>query len=946
MAKQSVKKPGGGSRPKTYDADHCNHRGFTMESTKAPETIDHRRRRFLGTAAMTIAGLEFSIGAPARAQESAEPPPPPPPAELTTIFAIPTTLNVNSGQDVTVPIKVDAIPMAQVGHFFIHIENAAGDQIASRVVTRTPPTTSLSGILEFSQPTPIAAGTPAGDLDIFVGLFNGSERYPFTPGAGVVATSDTRYKIGKVTVAEVVTTGPLNAAPTSDVLPIIPYDAVTPSDWFKVPASVADDTVAIQNLLNGLGNKVGINSTVLLPPRTYRITNTLRMTMKEGSNFLGNGKDTILSWAGPSGGTMFVSDSNAFSTFEGIVWEGNGIASTGFAHNSVQSRESRIVHRHEEFRNFTGIALNVMPNKPDQKYTEEVLEDNLIFRNCHTGISLIQANDYLHSITSCAFYDMTIGIVAQQGQFFARNCHFERSKDTDFLFAGSTHGQSIRRCTSLDSRMFARVGQITYKNNLPVVMEDNIVEGWKNVDGAITMQFRGPLTLFDTAFKRPPTGAIQTIKLINDASFKQALVLSNVTTEGTQPLVTPGAGGFVSTIPAGARGGSLAKANLTSGYKFTRTKAAGWGKIFDIRSYGGSTANADNGPAYRAAVAAAKAHGNKAVAYIPGGNWNFTSTVTLDGANYVASGVGHKTKLFWNGVAGGTLFLVNNPQDVTLRYMDIGLDQKNVDWWSVKQTSSGIGSKVTYDDIMVRSDFSNRQQGFLLDGLKTNDIVNCISSYGGMIIRNSGDATILLGHQGYFPLVIEGSGYGGFIGGLASFAVNGGTPVIHVKDNNSFVASDWYTEGSLNYVIASGAPGQPSGRITLGAPRLGTSRTTQDVLINNYEGRISTMGSPYDYMNDPNGFVYKTTQTGTRPVTVVAIGNAYHGLSASAAPIFEGAINKVLVGNIIDSWAPNNPTMNMTIPNVGNVTEAAAALDHMRELGEMDLILNQGFVRA
>jgi hypothetical protein len=37
------------------------------------------------------------------------------------------------------------------------------------------------------------------------------------------------------------------------------------------------------------------------------------------------------------------------------------------------------------------------------------------------------------------------------------------------------------------------------------------------------------------------------------------------------------------------------------------------------------------------------------------------------------------------------------------------------------------------------------------------------------------------------------------------------------------------------------------------------------------------------------------------------------------------------------------------VPNripANGMQEAAAALDHFRELGEVDLILNQGFVRA
>ena len=271
---------------------------------------------------------------------------------------------------------------------------------------------------------------------------------------------------------------------------------------------VADDTTPIQNALNALDNNSGIKAVVYLPAGTYRITRTLTLIMKEGSSLIGHGRDTIISWNGPVGGSMFISDSNAFSTFEGITWRGNRRAATGVDHNSKQRRESWMLHRHEAFLDFTDIALKVSPNKPDQKYTEEVLYDNCLFRNARVGISLQQHNDYLHSITACTFQNLAIGVHCHFGQAFVRNCHFDGSTDTDMLFSASTHAQSVRRTTSKNSRMFVRMGQGAFwTNNLTVTIQDCQVEGWTNLDGAVIGYFRGPTTIFDTSFKRPPAGA-------------------------------------------------------------------------------------------------------------------------------------------------------------------------------------------------------------------------------------------------------------------------------------------------------------------------------------------------------------------------------------------------------------------------------------------------------
>ena len=350
---------------------------LTLVDKRPPAGIHCHRRRFLGTAAMIIAGMEFAIGATARAQLA--------------------------GQDDTIAAK-DAEMAA------LKAQIAAKDTEIAALKARIAE-------LESGEPRP---PPPTGELQ-----------------------------------------GPVG----STQIPSLTWQE-QPSDWLNVKTAfgavgngVADDSTPIQNALDALDNNSGIKAVVYLPAGTYRITRTLKQTFREGSSLIGHGRDTIISWDGPVGGTMFVSDSNAFSNFEGITWRGNGRAATGVDHNSKQRRESRMLHRHEAFLDFTDIALKVSPNKPDQKYTEEVLYDNCLFRNApcrHLAATAqrLPALDHVHAPSTT----WHIGVHCHFGQAFVRNCHFEGSTDTDILFSASTHAQSVRRTTSKNSRMFVRMG--------------------------------------------------------------------------------------------------------------------------------------------------------------------------------------------------------------------------------------------------------------------------------------------------------------------------------------------------------------------------------------------------------------------------------------------------------------------------------------------------------
>jgi hypothetical protein len=60
-------------------------------------------------------------------------------------------------------------------------------------------------------------------------------------------------------------------------------------------------------------------------------------------------------------------------------------------------------------------------------------------------------------------------------------------------------------------------------------------------------------------------------------------------------------------------------------------------------------------------------------------------------------------------------------------------------------------------------------------------------------------------------------------------------------------------------------------------------------------------------------------------------------------PVFEFSNGQAtVIGNIVDSWSDQN-SVNTSVPDAvpaNGMAEAAAALDHFRELGALDLKLN------
>jgi hypothetical protein len=258
---------------------------------------------------------------------------------------------------------------------------------------------------------------------------------------------------------------------------------------------------------------------------TYRLNISLASpvastTMQSGAgqsvsfNMRGHGRDTIVEWHGNSGGRMFRSDGAPQSSYIGIIWDGRNIAAQGFMHRSTVMRESKVLHQFEVFRNFTqsGSGSLQRPGTLSDKYLESSQWRDCIFVNCGTALSAINSNDYMINVDGCWFYDNAIGVYAATGQALIRNCRFFRSTDMDVKELNHSRSNSIRRCSSVGSRVFyERDAQtITLPSSRITSIQDCYISDWTNTGYAILSKANGancydPMLIFDCVFVNGPS---------------------------------------------------------------------------------------------------------------------------------------------------------------------------------------------------------------------------------------------------------------------------------------------------------------------------------------------------------------------------------------------------------------------------------------------------------
>jgi hypothetical protein len=729
----------------------------------------------------------------------------------------------------------------------------------------------------------------------------------------------------------------LNVAAASKNIPELKWEQR--SNWVNVKTDVtpkavgdgvADDTAALQAALNGI--KAG--SVMYLPAGTYRITQTLDFNQPRPTGVLivGHGATTIIKWDGPEGGRMYWAHGGMpDSRYVGITWNGGGKAGIGIDHAS-KTFETEVIHQHEAFIGFTDCGIRIGSRDPNSKEnraeTAEIVYDNCLFEKCGIAVAFILFNDYDNTFTGCEFRNCGTGLKDIHGNFYARDCHFEGSTVVDINMQ-SEHGSSVRRCTSVGSRSFIDA----HSPVAPLTIQDCHVSGWTNPEGAILLN-NAPVTLFDCSFAKAP-GDKPPVKILHGG---QRLIVSQNTVE-KGPLVDPKSPGKVSEVPAGKLKGSLKSAEQT----FLTDIAAPLGKIFDAKRDFGAVGNgiADDTAAIQKAVDAARAEGKNAIAYIPSGSYVINETIKVSGADYHVSGSGFNTYIVWRGDEQGTMFHVHDPQRITLENIcvgshDAGQMKNQID---ILQTSSGIPSSVTYDEVHVFGKYQKQPdyKGMRLNALGMDSVVHIKQLEGNFHVTDSAQATILMDTSYEGVVTVEGKEKkrDGFLG-LQTRLSTSVPMALLVKDNHNFVASDFYMEAAENGLSFEGAEGDPEGRVVYQGAKFNTK--LGPVTVNNYSGQIF-LGHDQFY-GEPKPCTIALN--GTRPLEFFMSGMAVYTTTFELKKTNEKAIfiqtGNAQIGNNLNSESIADTCTPETLAKMAN------AFDDLRKLGEWDLKLNHPIV--
>ncbi|MHB9133747.1 MAG: glycosyl hydrolase family 28-related protein [Armatimonadota bacterium] len=729
-------------------------------------------------------------------------------------------------------------------------------------------------------------------------------------------------------------------------IPALPWEER--SDWVNVKTAgakgdgVQDDTAAIQAALNRMQDGV----TIYFPPGIYRITQTLVKPTGRflGLTLLGHGRDTILAWDGEAKGRMYWNnDGSPCSRYVGLTWDGRGKAAVGFDHSSTKYFETEIRHEYEAFRDFTEAGIRV--GYKQNLATAETGYVNCLFENCGHGISLRNFNDLDHTMTQCEFRKCGTGIYSGKGSnFYARECHFEGSTETDIFFAGEA-GSSIRRCTSQGSRQFVEdhswVG--------PLTIQDCRVDGWSSPAGAVVLD-GAPVVIFDCVFTRPPTKEAPVRLLVPATPEKaavniidrgQRLVICNNQAQGSDALVKNDGLGQVAEVPRGTLKGVVKSAEQS----FLLSKVRIPTKVFDVKRDFGAKGDGttDDTAAIILAIGAARAYGKGAIAYLPAGKYVVRETLQLTGSNYYVGGSGYRTALIWRGKTGGTTIEISDPDRITLEniavgHHDCGVGDNAID---IRQTGTGKPSFMCYDRVWTFGMYQMKplERGLRLENLGKQDRVLFREVNGNLHITDSARATIFLelSYEGTILAQGKSTQRDGFLGGCVRL----GTvtdPALWMKDNHSIVMSDFYVESSQHFVRLEGDNTLPPGRVTMGGAKFELIDSKNNgVEVNNYRGELA-MGPYQFYVGNPlHHFVQQGEASFTMALWASCFYESIHDVKFSPAATWS-VFSCYGVGT--------GPGKGQAIPNVSDPQQMLIhALEDLRRLGMVDRQMNEAWAK-
>lgn len=452
-------------------------------------------------------------------------------------------------------------------------------------------------------------------------------------------------------------------------------------DYGAVGDGVADDTAALQNAINDLGQP-GKASVLYLPAGTYKITSTLHLNGNSFSTgFWGIGivgespSTTKISWHGSPGATMLLQDGGYNVRYSRITWDGKGTAGIGIAHWWNANTGSMFDGSSEDVDEvFQDMDIGIMAGRTGANYGQMNSEGQVrrvtFLRNKVAGVNTGSWNAlnwwvWDSHFVDCArgvsnFYGLNdSGVINGSGGFHVYRSLFERSTVADVHII-NTGWYSMYHNVSIGSRRFFQGDQVGM-NAAPTIIKGNRIIDTTD-PAAIATGNLGPLMLIDNQIRSAAGSTTPAVVMNDDAPGRDVVSLGNTYTVAN-PIKVVDASDRVVTVGDTIASRSAISATLPT---LPGTPQRLGRQVFEV-------AAGANAAQIQAAINAAVASGAvNPIVHLPPGTYRLSSTLVVPPRSRIQiAGDALTTILDWKGPANGTMIQLQGPSYATVRDLQI-----------------------------------------------------------------------------------------------------------------------------------------------------------------------------------------------------------------------------------------------------------------------------------
>jgi hypothetical protein len=410
--------------------------------------------------------------------------------------------------------------------------------------------------------------------------------------------------------------------------------------------------------------------------------------------------------------------------------------------------------------------------------------------------------------------------------------------------------------------------------------------------------------------------------------MNQVAILSNVISRETDDVIDKGKTGIVNHVAMGRVSAPL----IGQEQLFLRGTVEQATKILDVRRDCGAAGDGrwDDTKAIQRCFDRAHMEREDTAVYFPTATYRVSKTLqVLPGAHYRIEGTGWFSRIVWKGDANGTVLHIHDPAGLSLERLALGGPDGTT---TILQTGS-IPGHVRYSNVFGYYDDETREERIVFDRLPAGTLVVADHLDGRITIRDSSQASILLGFLVSGQMIVEGaSPASGFLGVLSRASALETFPLV-IRDNQSLIMSDWYNEQTAHLLSLQGHSNQ-RGQVIIDH----TEARVEDLLltrIEGYHGLLVQIGGMFGLPSDKKA---RKIEVNTAADTdIVMVGNMYwHTLQQVDDP----STSMVLLGNSLNrrELGPFSLVENQ-IDEQGDHA-IGIALDAFRLLGTYDLGLN------